>query len=318
MSIKIIFVFIFFRLCILSCIAQNNIIQQTSNDSFEHALSIKDSVIGPLNVFKASDPEKILYMTSDMRTQLHKENPAYFKFTVLKDTLLTFDIVPEDPTEDYDFLLYRCSSRTCVEDIKKKNIKPTRFCISINEEKNSSTGLSINSKAPGIGGGIGPAYASALPVKAGEVYYLVICYPEFYFTEQLKPFPKGFKIYFYDNWLQKPGRKVILEGVYFEQGKAILMKQSFIALDNLVKQLKNDPVMKIEISGHSDNQGNQAANQKLSEMRAKVVTDYLISKNIAQQRLTFKGFGGTKPISSNDTEEGRKKNRRVEFVVLSR
>jgi len=293
--------------------------KKSSNDSFYTALKIKDSIVGPVNVFKATDPEEIVY---DSRPEVFivKDNPAYFKFTIQKDSLLTFDIVPEDSKEDYDFLLYRCIDNTCIDEIIEKKIKPIRFCLSINEAKNSTTGLSTFSQLSGIGGGNGVAYASALPVKAGELYYLVVSYPEYYLRIQHKDFPKGFKIYFYDNWpkKKKPKVPVILEGVYFEQGKAVLKKESFVALDKLVQQLQHEKTMKIEIDGHTDNQGNQPANQKLSEMRAKTVRDYLISKNIDNQRLIFKGFGGTKPITSNETEEGRKKNRRVEFVILSK
>ena len=74
--------------------------------------------------------------------------------------------------------------------------------------------------------------------------------------------------------------------------------------------------MKIEIIGHTDNKGEGIMNQELSEERAKAVFNYLISKNIPSQRLSYRGLGSSKPIASNETEAGRKKNRRVEFVVI--
>jgi outer membrane protein OmpA-like peptidoglycan-associated protein len=75
--------------------------------------------------------------------------------------------------------------------------------------------------------------------------------------------------------------------------------------------------MKIEIHGHTDNTGDEAKNQKISENRAKAVREYIISKNIEPKRISYKGFGSKQPIKLNNTEEGRKKNRRVEFLILT-
>ena len=80
--------------------------------------------------------------------------------------------------------------------------------------------------------------------------------------------------------------------------------------------LKENPAMRIEVSGHTDSEGSPQANQVLSENRAKAVFDYLISKEIAADRLAYIGYGQTNPIASNDTEAGRAQNRRTEFKVL--
>jgi outer membrane protein OmpA-like peptidoglycan-associated protein len=74
--------------------------------------------------------------------------------------------------------------------------------------------------------------------------------------------------------------------------------------------------LRIEIHGHTDNIGDEASNQQLSEARAKAVYDYLIQKGIIASRLAYKGFGKTQPIASNDTPEGRQTNRRTAFVVM--
>ena len=74
--------------------------------------------------------------------------------------------------------------------------------------------------------------------------------------------------------------------------------------------------LKIEIGGHTDNQGNDEYNMNLSLERAKSVYNYLISKGISADRMSYKGYGETKPIASNDTEEGRQLNRRTEFKVI--
>jgi outer membrane protein OmpA-like peptidoglycan-associated protein len=89
-------------------------------------------------------------------------------------------------------------------------------------------------------------------------------------------------------------------------------------LNNLVKLLNQYPTLKIEISGHTDDVGNEEYNQKLSVDRAQAVVNYLISKGISSSRLSFIGFGFTKPIADNTTEEGRKLNRRSEFKIISK
>ena len=76
--------------------------------------------------------------------------------------------------------------------------------------------------------------------------------------------------------------------------------------------------MQIEISGHTDDKGSDTYNQKLSENRAKSVVDYLTEKGIKKERLEFKGYGESQPISSNETEEGQQLNRRIEFKILSK
>jgi outer membrane protein OmpA-like peptidoglycan-associated protein len=109
---------------------------------------------------------------------------------------------------------------------------------------------------------------------------------------------------------------VILENVLFLTNKANLLPESFASLDILVHTLHGNAELKIEIRGHTDSIGSEADNQILSEQRAKAVFDYLLSKGIDHHRLSYKGFGSTQPIASNETEEGRKRNRRVEFVKV--
>ncbi|HRO76098.1 MAG TPA: OmpA family protein [Crocinitomicaceae bacterium] len=108
-----------------------------------------------------------------------------------------------------------------------------------------------------------------------------------------------------------------LNNIFFETAKATLLQESQMELDNLVKILNENPKMKIEIRGHTDNVGSDAANQTLSENRAKSVVDYLVSKGISASRLTSAGFGEKQPEATNDTEEGRAINRRVEFKIIS-
>lgn len=112
------------------------------------------------------------------------------------------------------------------------------------------------------------------------------------------------------------GSKVILKNIFFDYAKATLRSESFPELDRLLKLLTDFPNTRIEISGHTDNQGSLQTNQKLSENRAKAVVDYLIGKGITTGRLEYKGYAYFQPIATNDNEEGRQQNRRVEFKVL--
>ena len=114
------------------------------------------------------------------------------------------------------------------------------------------------------------------------------------------------------------GNKIVLNNIFFDFGKASLRPESTAELDRLVKMLNDMSSLKIEISGHTDNVGNAAFNKTLSENRAKAVVDYLVKKGINQKRLTFVGYGFDQPIAPNDTEEGRQKNRRTEFKVVSK
>ncbi len=114
----------------------------------------------------------------------------------------------------------------------------------------------------------------------------------------------------------KVGEAVRLDNVYFDQSSYILRTESYPQLDKLVKTLKVNPKLKIEIAGHTDNVGDARLNQFLSENRAKVISSYLINHGVPEARLIWKGYGQTKPVAANDTEENKAQNRRVEFVVL--
>jgi outer membrane protein OmpA-like peptidoglycan-associated protein/tetratricopeptide (TPR) repeat protein len=115
----------------------------------------------------------------------------------------------------------------------------------------------------------------------------------------------------------KAGSNMVLNNIFFDFDKASLRADSKSELARVLNLLKKNPGMKIEISGHTDNKGSAAYNQKLSEARAKSVIDFLISMEIEKQRLTYKGYGFTNPVASNDTEEGRQLNRRIEFKVTA-
>jgi len=112
------------------------------------------------------------------------------------------------------------------------------------------------------------------------------------------------------------GLTVRLKNIYFDFDKATLKSESFVELDKVVDFLKSNPSVSIEISGHTDSKGSDTYNENLSQGRSQSVVDYIIGQGIVSPRLEAHGYGEAKPIDSNDTEEGRANNRRVEFTVL--
>lgn len=110
--------------------------------------------------------------------------------------------------------------------------------------------------------------------------------------------------------------KFRLDKVYFNIGESGLLPDSYEQLDGLAQMMKASPTMIVSIEGHTDNIGDPVQNKRLSLERAFNVREYLIKKGISGKRIQFKGFGDTMPLQANDTEEGRKKNRRVEFVIV--
>ncbi len=113
----------------------------------------------------------------------------------------------------------------------------------------------------------------------------------------------------------KVGEKVILKNIFFETGKFDLKPESKVELDKLVNFLAKNATVKIEIGGHTDNVGDKKANVLLSDNRARVVYEYLITKKIVAERLSYKGYGDTQPIDVNTTAAGKANNRRTEFVI---
>lgn len=112
------------------------------------------------------------------------------------------------------------------------------------------------------------------------------------------------------------GKTVIIDNIYFNFDKTTLKEESFPELDRLTDLMVQNPGIKIEIVGHTDSKGSDDYNLILSEGRAQSVMQYLLEKGIADDRMTAKGLGETAPIDSNDSEEGRAKNRRVEFTIV--
>ncbi len=108
----------------------------------------------------------------------------------------------------------------------------------------------------------------------------------------------------------------VVEGIYFDQGKATIRANSKPVLGNAAKVMQDFPSISFEISGHTSSEGTEAVNQKLSQDRADAVKQWLVNMGIPSERIQTRGAGPSEPIADNKTEAGRIKNRRIEFKVL--
>ena len=159
----------------------------------------------------------------------------------------------------------------------------------------------------------------SLPV--GRQYAMLATSPGYLFNSQhfnlegIYSFTKPYRV---DIQLDKPvvGSNTILRNIFFKFDSYELMPQSFVELNQMAAFIKNSAGVKFEIGGHTDNVGNDAYNQQLSEKRAKSVYDYLLSQGVGQSQLSFKGYGKQVPIGDNSTAEGRETNRRTELKVV--
>jgi outer membrane protein OmpA-like peptidoglycan-associated protein len=109
----------------------------------------------------------------------------------------------------------------------------------------------------------------------------------------------------------------VIAGIEFDFGKSTIRPGSRPLLDEAAKILNDYPDLQVEIAGHTDNVGAEETNIALSEKRAESVKSYLVSKGVAEERIKTRGAGPSEPLESNDTPEGRQKNRRIEFKLLT-
>lgn len=114
----------------------------------------------------------------------------------------------------------------------------------------------------------------------------------------------------------RPPKPIVLRNIFFESGSANLLSSSQNELEKLYQLLQSEKALRIQINGHTDDVGGDESNLTLSENRAKAVYQWLIDKGVDESRLAYKGYGESEPIDSNETDEGRRRNRRTEFVVI--
>ena len=167
-------------------------------------------------------------------------------------------------------------------------------------------------------------YAIAVAVEDNEEFLMTVKKEDYAFTSAyLKPKKEELltapvRI----NFEMKPieiGAEVEIRDIHFASNSSLFDKESMFVLNSFVEFLNDNPRVKIEIQGHTDNIGNPKANMELSKERAKAVRDFLILMGIDSTRIVaYKGFGQSKPVASNNTVEGRAKNRRTQFVIVSK
>jgi outer membrane protein OmpA-like peptidoglycan-associated protein len=119
--------------------------------------------------------------------------------------------------------------------------------------------------------------------------------------------------------IKKEDKEVLefaMQAVQFEHNSSVLRPESFVILNQVAEIMSRYPDYRVEIAGHTDNTGGSEYNQKLSENRAKSCFDYLADRGVNRSRMSYTGYGETKPIASNDTLTGRQLNRRVEFNLF--
>ena len=114
------------------------------------------------------------------------------------------------------------------------------------------------------------------------------------------------------------GASIVLKNIFFEFNKTTLLPESYTELNKVASFMLENNIQKIEISGHTDSEGSEAYNQKLSEGRANAVIAYLVSQGVDPSRMSAVGYGESRPIDTNYTEEGKAQNRRVEFTLIKR
>ena len=181
------------------------------------------------------------------------------------------------------------------------------------EDLNTGELIAVNKSNSATG-----KYLVVLP--AGKMYGVSANKEGFFFHSELFDVPSTAKFKTINKDISlKPiekGAKVILNNIFFETGKAALSPQSRVELEKAVDLMKANGTMIIEVGGHTDNVGDDAMNMKLSHERAKSVREYLVNAGIASMRVQAKGYGELNPIAGNDTDDGKKANRRTEFIIL--
>lgn len=221
-------------------------------------------------------------------------------------------------TDIYFFKLYKEAQPTKVITLKGKIIyddkrKGNQALLEIKNLKTNRIVASTTSDK------ITDNYILALPI--GEDYAMnVTCEGYLFYSENfsLKTTTENISTREEDITLQaiKEGQSVVLRNIFFETNSFELKEESNAELQTMLELMQKNPTLRIEISGHTDNVGKDDYNMTLSENRAKSVRQWLIDKGINTQRIVAKGYGKTKPIADNSTEEGRQQNRRTEFKII--
>ena len=196
-----------------------------------------------------------------------------------------------------------------LDESTKKPIKSTIMLANVtNENKHINSLIALEDFAP-----------EAQPLEVGNKFEILVT-KEGYFNQTLKV--DAIKVENIERVVLlssiEVGKSIIVDDLLFKTGKKQLDTRSYRILDQLVDFLNQNPTIKIELQGHTDSDGSKYANQDLSEGRAKSAITYLQNKGIGSTRMLAKGFGEDKPIATNNSAEGKAKNRRVELKIVGK
>jgi OmpA-OmpF porin, OOP family len=279
-----------------------------------------------------SEPENVSTVNTDGRELYYREHASagYSLYTTTKDSDQYGDIrkySPENPLPQ-DTTRTSAPVATLVPVQARDTASQTSHTITLHGKViNAKTGETIPAnisfepqsafvQGPALAKAASEGYSTVLPsstqyvVKVESKGFISAREKLDIQTYEMKDLEMNFKL--------QPievGTTVEMKDVLFEQSKTTLLPQSFDELNQVVSFLKENPSVKIELAGHTDNRGIPSQNVKLSQGRVDKVKEYLISKGIGSKRISGKGYGGNKPIASNESEDTRKLNRRVEFVI---
>ncbi len=273
----------------------------------EKEWSIPENLGYPINT---EEHEGAMVVALDGRTAFYARGEGNIQYDKTQTDIYTFELPKELSLDPIGFAKFE------VYDIT--NEEPLKVKINIQSVKASES--SVDSFFTDQEGFV------LIPLSIGKNYSIVIHQDGYQlFSDRIELSESGTKE---KAFLKKIGlspiineapdsEPVVLKNVLFETGSYTLLPESFFELEQLATLLKENPELKIEIRGHTDDVGNDEDNLLLSENRAKAVFQYLEIKGVSENRLSYKGFGESQPITTNETEEGRSQNRRTEFIILN-
>ena len=222
---------------------------------------------------------------------------------------------------------YGTLSKTAYVSKTKPKIESSKLVLIVKDESTlellPSTIMAINTSDPVNHSSsliaINDLPPKSFPLEVGQQYEILFS-KEGYFNKTIK-IDNLIKHDILEEVLLTPieiGKSIIIEDLLFKTGKNELDKRSYRLLDQMVDFMSHNSTIKVEIAGHTDSDGSENFNQKLSEGRAQSAVNYLISKGISESRLVAKGYGESIPMEDNDTKEHKAKNRRVELKIIGK
>ncbi|HET6225315.1 MAG TPA: OmpA family protein [Bacteroidia bacterium] len=298
---------------------------------FTNAIYVRDSIIvskhrsnGTGNAMDIEDNAN-----NDSKYVEKQHNIVWYKFIARQDSKLTFDILPENEQDDYDFMLFQYNGLDFKSQLTSRQIKPIRACISGSDKHlKGATGLTADPAAPAfIHSGIGKSYVKSVAVLKGQVYYLLVNAVQVH-VKKGRQKGAGHTICFHFRKFGEDelyvGKRLYFNRLEFNAGASVFRSGSgyMDALDTIAGFLKRNPRVKIEIQGHVNTfepqmeHGRKTETQILSEDRAAAVFDCLVERGIDSFRMARVGYGGTKRIIPvPQKEEEYRRNVRVEVVI---